>query len=79
MPILGDISASSINADDPQKQIESVVKQVNDWGRALSNETRTDVYKDSTGTNRILIGVLPDQSTGIIISKENIDVLSLFS
>lgn len=78
MPILQDISVSSINKDDPQKQMESMAKQLNDWGRALSNEKRTDVYKDNSGTNRILIGVLPDGETGIVVSKEGVDVLTLF-
>ena len=78
MPYLHDITASSINSDDPKKQIESIVKQLNDWGRAISNERRTEVYKDNSGTNRIIIGVLPDGDTGIVISKENIDVLTLF-
>lgn len=79
MPILPDISASSINADDPKRQIESIVKQINNWGRDISNERRTDVYKDNSGTNRILIGVLPDGDTGIVISKVDVDVLSVFS
>ena len=78
MPFLQDISASSLNADDPQRQIESVVKQLNQWGRSLSNETRTDVYKDNSGTNRILIGVLPDGDTGIVISKPDVDVTNVF-
>lgn len=78
MPILPDVSVSSIYQDDPQKQMESMAKQLNDWGRALSNERRTDLYKDNAGTNRILIGVLPDGETGIVISKEGVDVLTLF-
>lgn len=78
MPILQDITVSSINQEDPQKQMESMARQLNEWGRALSNEKRTDVYKDNSGTNRILIGVLPDGETGIVVSKEGIDVLSLF-
>lgn len=78
MPFLQDISASSLNSDDPQAQIQSVVKQLNQWGRSLSNETRTDVYKDNSGTNRILIGVLPNGETGIVISNEGTDVLTLF-
>lgn len=78
MPILQDVSVSSIHKDDPQKQMESMAKQLNDWGRALSNEKRTDVYKDNSGTNRILIGVLPDGTTGIVVSVEGVDVTTLF-
>lgn len=78
MPVLQDISASSINADDPQKQIQSIVKQTNEAFRAISNETRTNIYKDDSGTPRILIGVLPDNTTGIVISVEGVDVTTLF-
>lgn len=58
--------------------MESIVRQLNEWGRLLSNEKRTEVYKDNSGTNRIIIGVLPDGDTGIVISKEGIDVLTVF-
>lgn len=78
MPILSDVTVSSINKDDPQKQMESMARQLNDWGRALSNERRTDLYKDNAGTNRILIGVLPNGETGIAISIEGVDVTTLF-
>lgn len=78
MPILNDVTASSIHADDPKGQIEAVVKQVNDSFRAISNETRTNIYKDDSGTPRILIGVLPDNTTGIVISVEGVDVTTLF-
>ena len=78
MPFLEDVQVSSIHADDPQKQIEAIAKQVNQSFRAISNETRTNVYKDDTGTDRILIGVLPDGTTGIVISKDGIDVNTVF-
>ena len=78
MAILPEIKASSMFGDDPQAQIQSLAKQVNQWGKSISNETRTDVYKDNTGTPRILIGVLPDGTTGIVVSKEGTDVLSTF-
>lgn len=78
MPFLEDVQVSSIHSDDPQKQIEALAKQVNQSFRAISNETRTNVYKDDTGTDRILIGVLPDGTTGIVISKDGIDVNTVF-
>ena len=78
MPLLRDISFSSINQDDFQMQMKSVVKQINEWGRLISNEDITRVYKDNSGTNRIIIGVLPDNTTGLIISKEGVDVLNVF-
>lgn len=79
MPTLKDISTSSINSDDSKAQLESVIKQINEWGRALSNEARSNVYNDTSGTPRIIIGVLPDGETGIVVSKEGTNVLSLFN
>lgn len=60
MPLLKDISASSINKDDVQKQIDSIVKQLNEWSRQISNESRTLIIKDDAGTPRILIGYQED-------------------
>jgi hypothetical protein len=37
------------------------------------------LYYDSTGTPRIVIGILPDGTTGLVISKEGNNVLDLFS
>lgn len=79
MPYLPDVGASAMITSDSQQQIDSLVKQVNEWARIISNENRTDVYKDNAGTNRILIGVLPDGTTGIAISKSGIDILTAFS
>ena len=77
MPLLDPINIAALKGD-PDRQIESIVKQLNEWASIISNETRTDVYKDNSGLNRILIGVLPDGDTGIVMSEEGIDVLSLF-
>lgn len=79
MPLLSDINNSGAFGNDPQKQIDSVVRQLNEWGRVISNEKRTEIYKDNSNTNRIIIGVLPDGDTGIVISKEGVDVTTLFS
>jgi len=79
MPILPEIRTSGINAGDTDAQIQSIAKQMNEWGRSISNEKRTDVYKDNAGTNRIIIGVLPDGDTGIVMTREDVDVLSVFS
>lgn len=79
MPQLSDIHISAINGDDFQAQLQSIVKQLNDWGRAISNESITNVYHDNSGINRIIIGVLPDNDTAIVMSKEGVDILSAFS
>lgn len=78
MPFLTDISIAALPGNTPEEKLESVVRQVNEWGRLLSNEALTTVYKDNTGTPRILIGVLPDGDTGIVVSKEGFSVLDVF-
>lgn len=78
MPFLPDVQLSAIPGDNAQEKLDSLVRQINEWARVISNERRTDVYKDNSNTNRILIGVLPDNSTGIVISKEGVDVNNVF-
>lgn len=78
MPFLPDIQLSAVSGETSDDKFESLVRQINEWGRTISNEKKTEVYKDNSGTNRILIGVLPDGETGIVISNEGVDVLSLF-
>lgn len=77
MPLLHDIAIGASD-EDPTRKIESVVRQVNEWGRQLSNERLTDVYNDNSSTPRIIIGVLPDGDTGIVISRDGIDVNTVF-
>lgn len=77
MPFLRDINLAAVE-NDPDKKIESIARQLNEWGRIISNEKRTDVYRDNTNTPRILIGVLPDGDTGIVISRDGIDVGTVF-
>ena len=60
MPFLADINFSSLNQDDTQKQLQAIVRQLNEWGREISNENRTKVINDDTGTPRILIGYQED-------------------
>jgi hypothetical protein len=60
MPFLADINSSSLNQDDPQKQIQSIVRQLNEWGREISNENRTKIINDDSGIPRILIGYQED-------------------
>lgn len=78
MPLLSDVSIGALG-DDSQEQIKSVVKQINEQGRLISNENLTKLYKDNSGQNRIIIGMLPDGDSGLVISKEGIDVLDVFS
>lgn len=36
------------------------------------------IYYDTDGVPRIVIGILPDGSIGMVVSKEGIDVLTVF-
>lgn len=79
MPLLPDLNFSSINTNDPQKQLESLVKQLNEWGRLISNEDRTKIIKDDSGTERLLQGYQEDGfdngNVGIKVSREGESVL----
>lgn len=76
MANLQDVGLGAIMGEDHTKQIESVARQVNEWGRALSNENRTKIYNDESGKARIIIGLLPDGTHGLVISKEGYDVVT---
>lgn len=78
MPELQDVSASSLYKDDPQKQVESVVRQVNQAFRAISNEARTTIVRDDAGDPRLLIGYqengFSNGSVGAKLSQQGVDV-----
>lgn len=78
MPFLPDIIASSLSGDDPEAQIKSVIKQLNEWGRTISNESRTNITKDDSGTQRLLIGYQEDGfangNVGVKMSQQGVDV-----
>lgn len=66
-----DIKVGAVAGDDADKKLESVIQQANEWGRQLSNESLNKVYKDASGTQRILIS----GEEGVIkISEEGVDV-----
>lgn len=62
-----------------QSELEDVIKIVNDNFRDVENIFRVIQIKDDTGTNRIILGRLPDGTYGLVISKEGIDVKTVFS
>ncbi len=53
---------------------------MNEWGRVLSNEDRTNITKDDAGDNRLLIGYqengFSNGNVGVKLSQEGNDVLS---
>jgi hypothetical protein len=66
VPLLSDINAGQLYSDDPQKQMEAIIAQLNEWGRLISNENKTRVMKgDFSGDKSINIGELSDGAQGI--------------
>ena len=57
MPLLNDVSLGALRGDEPDKKLDSVVRQVNEWGRTLSNETIASVQKGRDGKIRIVSGL----------------------
>lgn len=79
MPLLPEINVGALKGDDPQVQVESIVKQLNEWGRLISNEDRTKIIKDDSGTQRFLQGYRQgafNNNVGLKISQEGKDVLT---
>lgn len=80
MPLLPDISSGKFSEDDPNARMNSITRQMNEWGRQISNEDRTKITKDDTGTNRLLQGYQKDGfdngNVGIKLSQPDIDVLT---
>lgn len=78
MPLLPDITTGALPGDDPDKKLDSMARQVNEWGRLLSNEKRTDITKDDSNTPRLLIGYQKDGfsngNVGVKLSQEGVDV-----
>lgn len=70
MAYLRDISIGAIQGEDADAKVASVVKQLNDWGRAISNEDLAKVYKSSEGYEAVTIGQLPEGANGIMIRDE---------
>ena len=76
MPILSEIKASQFEKD-PNKQIEVISKQLNEWGRLISNEATTRVIKSDSTTDAMKIGDLGDNKFGIGIGNGADDFLTL--
>lgn len=59
---------------DPAQQLTII----NNNFAELDGETYTKVYKDKNGVPSMIIGVLPDGTTGLVIAKAGVNVLTLF-
>lgn len=58
---------------------QQLISALNENFNLLQNQSQTIAIKDDTGQTRILIGRLPDDSYGIVISKAGYDVTELFT
>lgn len=63
----------------PNTDQAQTINLVNKNFAVLDHETSTKLYKDVNGVPTILIGILPDGTTGIVIAKDGVDVTTLFS
>lgn len=81
MAIIKDVSVGAIG--DDKGKLDSVVKQVNEGFRLISNEDRTLIKKDDAGTQRLLLGYqkegFSNGSMGVKLSQEGVDVLDATS
>ena len=62
----------------PNMSMADLVNAHNDLADQIEAENRTQVIRDEDGINRIIIGLMPDGTYGILVSKPGIDVLGLF-
>lgn len=56
-----------------------LINATNTIAREINNKSIVQQFKDTTGTPRIILGRLPDGTHGLVISKEDVDVTSVFS
>lgn len=59
--------------------LPNVVNTMNKNIYELKNREVVQVYRDTTGTRRIILGRLPDGSYGFAISKDGSDVVEILS
>lgn len=57
----------------------TMISSINQNFELLENLNRTQIFKDETGTQRIILGQFPDKTWGLIISKPGEDVVKLFN
>lgn len=68
MPYLDDINVSAITDGTPEDKINSLIKQINEAFRLISNEKKTLIIKGDETTDAIQIGELGDGRYGILLN-----------
>lgn len=59
MADLQDISTAALDGSTPDEKINSVIRQLNEWGRNISNESVSLIQNADDGTVRIIQGKTP--------------------
>lgn len=77
MPTLEDIKIGALPGDNPEEQIEGIVRQLNEWGRRISNEEITKIIKSDQTTEAMKIGALGDNKFGISFSDGDVTLLTI--
>ena len=62
----------------PNMDAGTMTTAINNVFQQIEAENRSKMITDENGTNRIIIGLLPDGTYGIVVSKPGVDVNSLF-
>lgn len=62
----------------PGADMNLVIQAINDNFRQVAESNRTNVIADENGDNRIIIGKMPNDKYGIIISNEGVNVYDVF-
>lgn len=63
----------------PGMDQQTMISAINENFQLLENLNRTQIFKDETGVQRIILGQFPDKTWGLIISKPGEDVVKLFN
>jgi len=73
MPELSNINIGALT-DDQNAKLDSIVKQLNEWARTISNESNNTVSNDAAGTPRLVWGVQEDGTWAFKMSQSGNDV-----
>ena len=66
MPLLTDLSLGSLaSSKNTDEKLDSLVRQLNEWARMLSNEKETTVQHGEDGSVRIVQGVQYDAENNV--------------
>jgi hypothetical protein len=66
MPYLQDVNVSSISGNTPEEMITSLVRQLNEWAREISNEKIALIQRGEDGNVRIVQGVQDVNGTRVV-------------